>query len=109
MDEGEINADTREREVLKQKDWKFWLVFDEAALMERNEDGTENPIMIGWDTARMKAEAQKEKFMWIADSIHQLAQKSGLPYPALLDSINEFNRIVTIGKDEAFGLSLIHI
>ena len=103
MDEGEVNADTREREVLKQKDWKFWLVFDEAALMERTAEGAENPIMIGWDTPRMKAEAQKEKFMWAADSIHQLAKKTGLPYPALLDSINEFNRAVALGKDEQFG------
>jgi len=103
MDEGEINADTREREVLKQKDWKFWLIFDETALMERGEGGMENPIMIGWDTERMKAEAKKEQFMWAADSIHQLAEKTGIAYPTLLESINEFNQAVAIGKDAKFG------
>ncbi len=102
MDEGEVNADTREREVLKQKDWKFWLIFDETALLERGENGRENPIMIGWDTERMKAEALNEKYMWTANSIEMLAQKTGLPFEQLQSTIHDFNQKVDQEKDEDF-------
>lgn len=103
MDEGESNADTRERIVGKQPELKFWAIFDEAALLEREENGVENPLMIGSDTEQMKVMAAEEKFMWKADSIMELAKKTGLPYENLLTTINDFNRKVAIGKDEDFG------
>ena len=103
MNEDEPNPDTRERIVIKQPDWKFWLIFDERALLERNEDGMENPIIIGWDTAKIKAEAEKEEAIFKANTLLELAQKTGLPKEQLLATISDFNQKIIEGKDEDFG------
>jgi len=103
MAEDESNADTRERLVMQQPDWKFWLIFDESALLERGENDLENPIMIGWDTARIKAAAEEERFMWKANSIARLAQKCGLPSQALQETVVGFNHHIEEGKDSDFG------
>ncbi len=103
MREDEINADTRERLAIQQPGWTFWLIFDEAALLERMENGIENPIMIGWDTEKIKAAALEERFLWKADSIASLCQKTGLPYNNLNTTISGFNTIVDQGNDHDFG------
>lgn len=103
MREDEENADTREREVIKQPDYKFWLIFDETALLERNQDGSENPIMIGWNTEKIKAAAKEEQFIWQANSIELLCQKTGLPIETLKSTIADFNQKVDIGTDNDFG------
>ncbi len=103
MNEDEENADIRERIAVKQPDWKIWLVFDEAALMERNEDGSESPIIIGWDTKRIKAEAQKEASFFSAPTIEGLAAKTELPETKLQETIATFNKSVESGKDKHFG------
>lgn len=103
MDEGEINADTRERIVVQQPDWKFWLIFDETSLLERNEDGVENPIIIGWDTERIKAEAQQNRSIFTANSIIELAQKTGLPEKTLAQTITTYNNYTDAGHDPDFG------
>ncbi|NRB52071.1 MAG: FAD-dependent oxidoreductase [Saprospiraceae bacterium] len=103
MAEDESNADTRERIVTQQTDWKFWLIFDEAALQERGENGMENPIMIGWDTARIKAAAAEERFLWRANDLQGLAEKCGLPADTLADTIRDFNQKVQAKVDVDFG------
>ncbi len=101
--EDEENADIREREVVKQDEWHFWVIFDEESLMERNPDGSENPIMIGWTSAQIKAEAVKNKAIFEASSIEELAQKTGLPYNNLAKTIDDFNNYVDNGQDPDFG------
>lgn len=103
MPEDEANADTRERMVAKEGDYKFWAIFDESALLERDENGIENPIMIGCDTNKIKELASEEQFMWRANSLTALAQKTGLPADNLINTINDFNQKVVLGKDEDFG------
>lgn len=103
MREDEEDADLRERIVMQQPGWKFWLIFDEEALLERSEEGTENPIMIGWDTAKIKAAAKEERFIWQADTIQELCNKTNLPYADLQQSIEDFNGKVDKGLDEEFG------
>ncbi len=103
MDEGETNADTRERLVVQHTDGRFWLIFDETALQSRNEDGSENPIIIGWDTTKIKEEAQKEKAIWQADSIAELALKTGLPVSQLEKTIQQFNNYQATGADPDYG------
>lgn len=103
MAEDESNADTRERLVTQQPDWKFWLIFDEAALLERGENGVENPIMIGWDTDRIKTAAAEERFLWKAENLEELAEKCGLPADTLADTIRDFNQKIVAKADPEFG------
>jgi len=108
MDEGEVNADTRERIVTKQPEWKFWLIFDENALLERNPDGSENPIIMNWDTERIKAETEKEESFYKADTIHELATKIGLSPNVLKDTVNRFNQQVVQGFDDDFSRNYLN-
>lgn len=101
--EDEENADTRERIVVKQPEWKFWLIFDEAALQERGKNGMENPIIIGWDTDKIKAEAQLERAIYRANTIEILANKTKLPIDKLQATIARFNEAIEEGIDNDFG------
>lgn len=101
--EDEINADTREREVVKQKDWLFYVLFDEDGLMSKDDNGVDNPIIIGWTTEQIKAEAQKNKAIFVADSIADLAVKTDLPVENLLETVSGYNTMVDNGEDPDFG------
>jgi len=78
------------------------LIFDEAALMERNEQGVENPIMIGWNTEKIKQAAEAEQFIWKADTLEELCQKTGISLH-LKTTIEQFNRYTDAGDDPDFG------
>jgi len=101
--EDEINADTREREVIKQKDWLFYVIFDEEGLMTKDDNGVDNPIIIGWDTNRIKKEAQRNKAIFVADTIEELATKTTLPSEQLIETIIGYNDMVDNGEDPDFG------
>ena len=103
MNEDEINPDTRERILLAKDIWHFWIIFDEAALLERDENGIENPIIINWDTDRIKAEAEKERFLFAADTLSALANKIGVPPDNLADTVERFNKIVDLGIDPDYA------
>jgi len=103
MREDEINPDTRERILLEKDIWSFWIVFDEAALMERGEGGVENPLIIGWDTAKMKAAAEDGIFMKKADTLTGLAQQIEVPADQLSATITKFNGMIDSGSDPDFG------
>jgi len=103
MNEDEPNPDTRERIAVQQPEYKIWLIFDESALLERSEDGMENPIIIGWNTQRIKEEAEKEEAIFKAANLDELANKTNLPKEQLLATILDFNNKVAIQKDEDFG------
>ena len=101
--EDEINADTREREVIKQKDWLFYVIFDEDALMTKDDNGVDNPIIIGWDTDKIKKEASRNKAIFVADSIEELATKTGLPSGQLVETVTSYNDMVDNGEDPDLG------
>jgi len=101
--EDEINADTREREVIKQKDWLFYVIFDEDALMTKDDNGVDNPIIIGWDTDKIKAEANRNKAIFVADTIEDLAAKTTLPAEQLKATVAEYNDMVDNGEDPQLG------
>ncbi len=103
MAEDEINADTREREVTKQDNWQFWVVFDENGLTALDDNGIQNSIIIGWTIDQIKAEAAKNKAIFVKDSIEELAQVTGLPSDALHNTIEDFNICVDKQEDLAFG------
>ena len=103
MREDEINPDTRERILLEKDIWSFWIVFDEDALMERGEGGIENPLIIGWDTDKMKAAAEDGVFMRKADTIEALAQKIEVPAEQLAQTVSRFNSMIDDGSDPDYG------
>ena len=102
MTEDEINPDTRERIMLANDIWHFWIIFDEAALLERDETGNENPIIINWNTEKIKAEAQKEQFLFCANSIEELATKVNIPPSNLTKTVSNYNDMIDSGVDPDF-------
>jgi len=102
MNEDEVDADKREREVIKLKDWMFWVIFDEAALMERDDNGNENPIVIGWNSDQIKAEAKKNKALFSAATIDELCEKTGINPMNLKGTITSYNNMVLNGADPDF-------
>ncbi len=99
MAEDEVNADTREREVVKQDNWQFWVIFDEEGLQAKDENGNENPIIIGWTVDQIKQEAAKNKAIFVKDSIGELAAVAGLPAENLTTTIKDFNDCVDNQED----------
>lgn len=107
MAEDEANPDTRERRVSKEPGQKFWMIFDEAALSETNEEGIENPLIIGWNAERIRAEAERGVSLWKADSLEELAGKAGLDAVQLKASVDRFNQQVEADHDPDFGRSYL--
>jgi flavocytochrome c len=98
MDENEIDADKRERDLEQQTGEKFWAIFDENALLEEGMN-----LIPMWSVERIRAEAEKEKCLWKAETIAKLADKIGVPKNALVETVEEFNGFVENQKDEQFG------
>lgn len=98
MNEDEINADTRERMVAQQPGGCFFILFEEATL---NAPGL--TIMLNWSTDQIRAEAEKGKAILKADSLDELAKKTGLPTSELVKTVTRFNGFVADGKDTDFG------
>ncbi len=101
--EDEINPDTRERVMLANDIWHFWIIFDEAALLERDDQGNENPIIINWNTEKIKLEAERERFLYRADTIKELSAKINIPPNNLIKTVNNFNAMVDNDHDPDFG------
>jgi fumarate reductase flavoprotein subunit len=97
MDENEPDPDIREKTVQDQPGRRFWLIFDEKALS----DG--QCIVPQWTYERLKQETLQEKAMWQADSIEELAQKTGLNPKSLSNTVAHYNMSVAAQFDERFG------
>ncbi len=98
MDENEADPDTREKAVEAQTDKKMWLIFDEKAL--QSEGGC---IVPQWSVERLKEEAKKEKVVWAANTMEELALKIGLDEIALQSTVTNFNLCVENQLDSYFG------
>ncbi|KAA1244910.1 FAD-dependent oxidoreductase [Aquimarina sp. RZ0] len=101
--EDEVNPEIREHLVMKQPDWCFWVVFDEKALVTTDHNGNHNPLVIGWTIKQMKEEAGKNRALKMADTIEELASKTGLPSDNLKTTINTYNQMVATKTDPEFG------
>ncbi|MEY4540900.1 MAG: hypothetical protein RLZZ306_2657 [Bacteroidota bacterium] len=100
MNEDEPNPDVREKIVHKQSGRRFWLIFDETALMSGAS------IIPQWTSEKIKEECQNEKAMWKADSISELAKKTGLNIEKLSETVNKFNQNCVDKTDLDFGRNL---
>ncbi|RKR15230.1 fumarate reductase flavoprotein subunit [Maribacter vaceletii] len=101
--EDEVSPETRELTVMKQPDWCFWVIFDENALVAMDNNGNHNPIVIGWTVEQIKEEALKNRALTMADSIEELAEKTGLPVANLKETVLSYNQMVVTKEDPDFG------
>ena len=100
INEDEPNPDVREKLVHKQSGRRFWLVFDETALMSGAS------IIPQWTHEKIKEECQHEKAMWKANSMVELAQKVGLDSDKLSKTVDNFNQNCKDKIDPDFGRDL---
>lgn len=100
INEDEPNPDVREKLVHKQSGRRFWLIFDETALVAGAS------IIPQWMPEKIKEECQNEKAMWRAESIKELAQKIGLNSEKLNETVNNFNQNCNDKVDKDFGRNL---
>ncbi len=107
MNEDEINADTRERLVMEQEGWCFWVIFDEASLVETDENGINNPIVIGWTPEQIKAEAKKNRAICMAETIEELGALTGINVENLVKTVGEYNLVVKYGMDVDYNRSYL--
>lgn len=105
--EDEVNPEKRELATMQQPDWCFWVIFDETALNATDENGNHNPIIIGRTVEEMKAEAANENALCMANSIAELAAKTGLPKDNLEATIGSYNAMVETKSDPDFGRSYL--
>jgi flavocytochrome c len=103
INEDEPNPDVREKLVHKQSGRRFWLIFDETALMSGAS------IIPQWTQEKIKQECQNEKAMWRANSIAELAQKIGLDSDKLDETVNKFNQYCKDKLDPDFGRNLTNL
>ncbi len=94
MNEASNDPDYRERAVSKQLGAKFWVIFDATNLFSANQ-----LLMYKWTVEKFYAECQKGKCAWYANSIVDLAQKTGLPPNILQKTIDEYNAMTKEGID----------
>ncbi len=106
LNEDEPNADTRERAVMAQPDWQFWILFDDAALEASYQEGT--PLVRQWESAdTVRKLAEDGKFLWKADSWAALATKAGLSAEHIAKTVNAFNLAAATGRTDEMGRSVV--
>ena len=108
MDESNPDPDYRERAVAEQPQKRFWIVFDETALQGHNgptntDKNAPMTVIPKWSVEKIKEEATKGKCAWVADSLADLALKTGLPTETLLATIAQFNQFCENGVDAEYG------
>lgn len=103
MSEDEINPEIRELATMKQPDWCFWVIFDEKALISKDNNGHHNPLIIGWTVEQIKEEANKNVSLKMANTIEELAEKTDLPLNSLTETITNYNQMVATKEDPVFG------
>jgi fumarate reductase flavoprotein subunit len=102
LSEDEPNPDNRERLLMKQPDWKFWILFDDAELERSYAEGT--PLVKQWIDAEMvRGFARQEKFLWAANSWTELARKAGLKTDTIEVTMNAFNAAARGGTADEMG------
>ena len=92
MDEANPDPDYRERAVAQQPQKRFWIIFDENALIE-----PAMTVVPKWTIEQTKTEAQREKCVWTANDLETLALKTGLPIDNLKVAVLQYNQFAETG------------
>lgn len=105
LNEDEPNADTRERAVMAQPGWQFWVLFDDAALEASYQEGT--PLVRQWESAEVvRTLAEGGKFLWKADSWAALATKVGFSAEHITETITAFQMAAAARRPDEMGRSM---
>jgi flavocytochrome c len=100
--EDEPSPDVRERVVGKLPNRRFWVIFDEHTRQ------TAPFLFLWWTMEQFLEETKREKAMWQADNLAELASKTGLPKEQLLKTIQQFNGFIDKKNDPHFGRKLLN-
>ena len=66
--------------------------------------------ILGSDDSFVPAlESSTSEYVYKADSLEELADKLGIPSDKLVETVNEWNKMVEAGVDEKFGLDASHM
>ncbi len=96
------SPEERERTLLEQPGLEMAVVWDEQILESAD------PIVIGrpeqpWTRERIAAEARRGRFIWVADTLTDLAGKLGADPGGLQATVARYNRAVSEGRDPDFA------
>ncbi len=93
MPEDEPSIDARERAVMAQPEWSFWAVYDQTIRDEA-------PPLFRWEPGKLEAMfAGPDEDYVVADTLAELAAKTGMPPEALKRTIDLYNRGQKAGSD----------
>lgn len=97
MNEYDWTVDRRERAMMEQPGKKCWIIFDRHALSEGDS------LVPQWKLDQFLQESQREKAVWQATTIAELARKTGLPVPSLESTVAQFNEACALQADRQLG------
>lgn len=92
------SIDTKERALVAEvPDLVFWTIFDDRGRRESV------PMVVGWSPQDIAEKANDRAGVYSAASIAELARTAGIDPPGLQATIDQYNRAVAVGRDEAFS------
>ena len=94
MPEDEMSIDARERAVMAQPNWAFWIVWDEAIR-------TASKPLFRWPAETVEALFAGEggEDFVVAGTVEELAERTGMPEATLRTTIELYNRGQAVGSD----------
>ncbi|KQN00675.1 hypothetical protein ASE85_08465 [Sphingobium sp. Leaf26] len=93
MPEDEGIIDQRERAIMRQPGWTFWVIYDEKARRE-------SPALFKWEPEQLEELFAGQDTDYVrADSIADMALRCGLPVDRLNATIDLYNRGQAVGSD----------
>jgi succinate dehydrogenase/fumarate reductase flavoprotein subunit len=101
LNEEILSPDDRERIITQQPNHRFWVVMDEKGLTESES------LIRDWSYDKMKSEAENNNFIFKANSIEELAQKTGLALENLQKSIQNYNEAVDGKTTDPMGREVL--
>ncbi|MCS6968286.1 MAG: FAD-dependent oxidoreductase [Cytophagales bacterium] len=97
MAEDQPDVTLRERAIAAQPHRQCWIIFDHYAFTAGA------PLIFPWTVEEMQQEAEKERCLWKANTLEELAAKTKLPAENFLQTIADYNGAVAKGVDEQLG------
>lgn len=91
--EDEPSVDMREHALMKQPDLRYWIVFDQAMFDQFP------PMVVDWTKEQMIAAFANHKMFYRANSVEELAARTGIDAKGLAATISAYNRSQAGGCD----------
>lgn len=98
MREDEPSVDTRERKLLELPEMRFWAIYDTGIL-----NGATTPFIVNATPEEAAKRFETNPAYIKADTLEELAEKTGMNADVLKKSVEEFNDCVVNGKPDPFG------